>query len=152
MRAPFQVLALPYRIVEHGIEYCVLHRSDFDQWQFISGGGEDDETPEQAVRREIREESGITAARILRLTSMCYIGTGIYPQKYRECWPTDLYVIPEYSFGFECTQDIQLSDEHTHFEWLTYEEARKRLTWDSNRTALYELDCRIRAGINTKNI
>ena len=25
--------------------YCVFHRADHDQWQFIAGGGEDNETP-----------------------------------------------------------------------------------------------------------
>ena len=144
MRAPFQVLALPYRIVEGQIRYAVFHRSSMDMWQFISGGGEDAETPEQAVRREIWEESGVTAGEVTRLTSMCYIGTGIYPEKYRKNWPADLYVLPEYSFGFECNEDICLSEEHTHFEWLTYEEAEKRLKYDSNRTALYELDCKLK--------
>lgn len=146
MRAPFQVLALPYKICDDGILYAVFHRSNEDMWQFLSGGGEDQETPEQAVRREIREESGISAGTIVRLTSLCYIGTGIYPKKYRKHWPEDLYVLPEYSFAFECTQDIRLSEEHSHFEWLPYEEAYSCLKYDSNRTALYELDCKIRAG------
>ena len=80
MRAPFQVLALPYKICDDGILYAVFHRSNEDMWQFLSGGGEDQETPEQAVRREIWEESGIHAEKIERLTSLCYIGTGIYPK------------------------------------------------------------------------
>lgn len=42
MRAPFQILAIPYKIVNGSPLYCVFHRADFDQWQFIAGGGEDD--------------------------------------------------------------------------------------------------------------
>ena len=38
---------------------------------------------------------------------------------------------------------IVLSSEHNGFEWLTYDEAITRLTWDSNKTALYELNCRL---------
>ena len=53
MRAPFQILAIPYKVVDSSIFYCVFHRSDFDQWQFIAGGGEDDESPVQAAKREI---------------------------------------------------------------------------------------------------
>ena len=45
MRAPFQILAIPYRIVDGTPMYCVFHRADHDQWQFIAGGGEDNETP-----------------------------------------------------------------------------------------------------------
>lgn len=54
-------------------------------------------------------------------------------------------VIPEHSFGFECKEEIVLSYEHTECVWLTYEDALKKLKWDSNRTALYELNCRLTA-------
>ena len=52
MRAPFQILAIPYRIVDGTPMYCVFHRADHDQWQFIAGGGEDNETPLAAAKRE----------------------------------------------------------------------------------------------------
>lgn len=143
MRAPFQILAIPYRITKQGLLFCVLHRADVDQWQFISGGGEDDETPLQAAKREIFEESGIYAENIIQLCSVCSIPTDIFPKKYLYNWPKDTYVVPEYSFGFACTEDIRLSHEHTECIWLPYKEARKKLEWDSNRTALYELKRRL---------
>ena len=145
MRAPFQILAIPYRIIDNHPFYCVFHRADFDQWQFIAGGGEDDETPLQAAMREIYEESGINADNIIELKSMCYIPTDIFPKKYLYNWAIDTYVVPEYSFGFNCKDDIKLSYEHTECIWLTYEEVRLKLNWDSNRTALYELNCRLMA-------
>ena len=145
MRAPFQILAIPYQIIDNHPFYCVFHRADFDQWQFIAGGGEDDETPLQATMREIYEESGINADNIIELKSMCYIPTDIFPKKYLYNWAIDTYVVPEYSFGFNCKDDIKLSYEHTECIWLTYEEARLKLHWDSNRTALYELNCRLMA-------
>ena len=45
------------------------------------------------------------------------------------------------AFAFECKDGIELSHEHTECVWLSYEEAQTRLKWDSNRTALYELNC-----------
>lgn len=33
MRAPFQIFAIPYRIVNSKMKICVLHRADIDQWQ-----------------------------------------------------------------------------------------------------------------------
>ena len=143
MRAPFQILAIPYRIVNKSPYYCVFHRSDFDQWQFIAGGGEDAETPAESAKREIFEESGITVTEIVTLKSMCYIPTDIFPKKHLYNWPEDLYVVPEFSFGFECKNDITLSHEHTECIWLTYADAHSKLKWDSNRTALYELNCRL---------
>ena len=40
---------------------------------------------------------------------------------------------------------LNVSDEHLDCDWLSYEEAMARLTWDSNKTALYELNCRLSA-------
>lgn len=139
MRLPYQVLALPYRFVDGQLQLCVFHRSNCEMWQFISGGGEDGETPPEAARREIWEESGLQVEELLALKSMCYIGTDIYPQCYRRNWPVDTYVIPEYAFAFACKGEITLSHEHSHYAWMTLEEARQKLTWDSNKTAAYEL-------------
>lgn len=144
MRAPFQILAIPYRNTDNEPLYCVFHRSDFNQWQFIAGGGEDEEKPIEAAKREIREEVGVKADKIIQLDSICSIPADIFPYKYLYNWPSDIYVVPEYSFGFECNEDIVLSDEHSECVWLNYEDARKLLKWDSNRTALYELNCRIK--------
>lgn len=58
MRAPFQILAIPYQIIDGSPRYCVFHRADHDQWQFIAGGGEDNETPLEAAKRETVEEGG----------------------------------------------------------------------------------------------
>lgn len=57
MRAAFQILALPYRREGASILYGVFHRVDHDQWQFIAGGGEDDEIPLQAAQREAWERA-----------------------------------------------------------------------------------------------
>jgi len=142
MRAPFQILAIPYR-ENTEFEFCVLHRSDIDQYQFVAGGGEDDEKPIDAALREIFEETAVKAEKIIPLTSLTYVPSKIISEKHRKFWSKGTYVIPEYAFAFKCDSEILLSDEHTGFEWLSYDEAVKRLTWDSNKTALYELYCRL---------
>ncbi len=144
MRAPFQILALPYRLVDGALHYGVLRRADHDQWQFVAGGGEDGETPLKAARREILEECGVSADSMIELRSVACVPNTCFAKRHRAHWDKDAYVIPEYSFGFECVADIALSREHTECRWVTYEEARSLLQWDSNKTALYELDCRLR--------
>ena len=124
--------------------YCVFHRSDLDQWQFIAGGGEDGETPTEAAKREALEESGVQSHQWVELKSLSYLPVTIIAESARGHWDRDLYVIPEYTFGFVCQQEMKLSLEHTQCLWLTYEEAMARLQWDSNRAALYELNCRIK--------
>ncbi|MBR1607187.1 MAG: NUDIX domain-containing protein, partial [Clostridia bacterium] len=122
MRAPFQILAIPYRR-RGDFQFCVLHRADMDQWQFVAGGGEDDETPLEAAIREIREETGVTSQSVLPLTSMAFVPAIVIAEKHRKLWPRDTYVLPEYAFGFACDGDICLSSEHVGFAWLSYDEA-----------------------------
>ena len=144
MRAPFQILAISFRkIASKKPQFCVFHRADLDQWQFIAGGGEDDETPTEAAIREISEETGIKINSIIKLTSMAYIPANAISERHRKYWAKNTYVIPEYHFAFECVSDIKLSNEHIGYEWLSYKDAMTRLTWDSNKTALYELHCRL---------
>lgn len=57
-------------------------------------------------------------------------------------------VIPEYSFAVMIDNTIlNLSHEHTEYDWVDYETAIKRLRYDSNKTALWELDNKIKLGI-----
>lgn len=143
-RAPFQVLVLPYRRTADSFEFAVLCRADDACWQGVAGGGEGHETPLEAAKREAHEEAGIPAdARFIELETVCSVPVYLFGDG--ATWGDGLYVIPEYSFGVDCTgRQVVLSDEHTVLQWLPYCEARERLTYDSNRTALWELHQKIR--------
>ena len=65
MRAPLQILAIPYIIVDGIPSYCLFRCSDSDYWQFVAGGGEDNETPLEAAAREIFEEAGVKGLEIV---------------------------------------------------------------------------------------
>ena len=143
-RAKYQVLVIPYKKNDNDTLYCIFKRSDMDEcWQFIAGGGEDEETPKEATIREIYEEAGIKTADVIELVSMAYVPANVIGEKHRQYWSKDTYVLPEYHFAFECDGEIQISKEHSECILVGYEEAMKKLTWDSNRTALYELNCRL---------
>lgn len=147
MRAPYQILALQYRIVDGEPQFCVLNRSDRECWQFVSGGGEDDETPLEAAKREIWEETGIRAENLIELKSIAYIPAYIYAIAHTDPLPESwrgVYVVPESAFAFECEEEPTLSAEHSGYEWMSYGEACRRVMYDSNRTAMYELLCRLK--------
>ena len=148
-RLPYQVLIILYLRHENDIKYCIFERkSPKNQVQFIAGGGEDDETPLEAATREVFEESGIVNMSIQQLVSICYIPTNIFSNEQRQAWGEDILVIPEYSYGAEVKSDkVVISDEHDNYKWVSYEEAISQLKWNSNRTALYELDSKIRMNI-----
>ena len=147
-RAPFQVLVLPYRRNNDGqLEYAVFKRLIGEYWQFIAGGGQDDETPIQAARRETFEETGIIPD--LEFISLDTSNTiPVVDVTGEFTWGESVLVIPEYAFGIEFNQTaIKLSKEHTEFRWVKYQEGISLLKWDSNRNALWELNVRL----NRKN-
>jgi dATP pyrophosphohydrolase len=144
-RAAFQVLVLPFRRLPTGaVEFACLRRADDRSWQGVAGGGEEGETPEQAAMRETVEELGTPAdAAFYRLTSTSSVPVCFFAAARQ--WPSDLFVIPEHAFAVDCTGlDLHLSDEHDEQRWASFEQARGLMRWDSNRTALWELDARLR--------
>ncbi|WP_394530916.1 NUDIX hydrolase [Priestia aryabhattai] len=143
MRAPYQVLVFPYIINKDLIEFAIFKRSDLDYWQGIAGGGEDKETPIQSAKRELFEETGIVdSVLFMKLDSISSLTVEAVVGGF--LWGEDVYVLKEYCFGAQvCNKDIILSKEHLHYKWLPFEEAMKHLKWDSNKTALWELNKRI---------
>ena len=145
-RALFQVLVLPYRLLNHGIEYAVFKRSGFDDdfWQGITGGGQDAETPSETAIRETWEESKISRdSDFIQLDS--FFSVPVYFFGDSHLWRKDKYVIPMYCFGVKAGgQEIILSDEHTEFKWLTFEDATEILKFENNKYALWELDQRLK--------
>lgn len=142
-RAPFQILVLPYRRVGDSFEYAVFRRHDDGCWQGLAGGGEGNETPDQAARREASEEAGLAPeTELLALDAKCSVPVIHFRDSAR--WGESIYVIPEHSFGADgIGQELVLSSEHDRVEWLSYQLAYDRLTYTSNRTALWELNQRL---------
>jgi dihydroneopterin triphosphate diphosphatase len=139
-RAPFQILAVPYRKnADSKLEFAIFARADYPCWQGIAGGGEDTETPIQAAQRECNEEAGLSPdSHFITLDTISSIPVAYL--KDNVSWG-DVYVIPEYCFGVDAVdQELHLSHEHIEFRWLAYAEASALLTYDSNRTALWELN------------
>ena len=139
MREPYQILSIPYRIVDDMPLFCISRRADSKYWQFIAGGGENGETPIEAAERETIEEIGVEPKNIRQLTCIAYVPSEVISESRRQHWNKNTYVIPEYAFAFECDLEPLLSNEHTEYKWLTYDEARKLLKWDSNKVAMCEI-------------
>jgi dATP pyrophosphohydrolase len=145
VRAPFQILVLPYRKTGNGgFEFAVFCRSDEPYWQGIAGGGEDDETPLDAAKRESFEEAGISPdAPYLPLDTTASISVRWFRDSH--LWGEDRFVIPEHAFGVDCgNRQLVRSHEHSAVHWLRFAAAYDLFRYDSNRTALWELHQRIR--------
>lgn len=144
MRAPFQTLIILYKECGKEILYGVFLRKKEKIWQFISGGGENDESPNETAIRELKEETGIDIKgnELIKLESSSTIPVVNITGKYT--WGENVFVVPEYSFAINVNnRKIILSDEHKAMQWMHYNEAISKLKYDSNKTALWELNERI---------
>lgn len=153
-RANFQVLVLPYVIENNKVKYCIFKRSDYNIYQFISGGGEDYETPIQAAKREAFEEGKIgNNNKFYKLDTLCSVPSDCF-NNHIKLWGEECFVVREYCFAVNLNNVdiITISDEHTEYLWLDYEQAYDKLRYDSNKVALNELHNRIKRNLLGKEI
>jgi len=132
MRPPIEVEAILFRRSNKKIEYLLLkrlpERGGF--WQPITGGLEEGEIKIEALRREVREETGIK--NIIRI---------IEDVHYFEFSDPSLY--KEYAYGVEIspTETIILDKkEHSEFIWCSFQEALGLMKWKGNKEALKKLN------------
>ena len=144
MRIPKQVLIIPYRNIDDKIEYCVFKRKDMNAWQWIAGGAEDfDKNILESAKRELWEETGIKDVQIQQLELICKIPVVNIVKDF--IWGEDVFYSEEYAFSVNITnKQIKLSNEHTEYKWVDYSEAKNLLKYDSNKSALWELDIKLK--------
>jgi len=94
-------------------------------WEAVHGRIERGETPPQAARREVREETGLAIERLYSLT--------VNPFFMKSTGTVELAV----AFVAVVRPDaVRLSDEHDDHAWLSRAEARRRYHWPREREAL----------------
>jgi dihydroneopterin triphosphate diphosphatase len=147
-RTPQNILVLPFRrLIDGGVEYAMFLRGDDPAdpfWQGVAGGVEDGETLIEAARRELREETGLAPPqdRWIALDARASVPAGVF-RDWRS-WGPDTFVVHEHAFGVEVSEGgIELSHEHSEYRWLTFDAASNLLRYDSNKTALWELNERL---------
>lgn len=126
----------------------IFQKSKGEWWQFLSGGGEDNENLYETVLREIEEEISVSYIdKLYLLDTINSIPVAAFSKEQRAGWKNDILVIPENVFAVEIDpEDINLSTEHLQYRIVNYDEAIVKLRWDSNKTALWELKTLIEQG------
>ncbi len=140
MRQPIQVIVILYIIKSKRTELVIFKRSKGCYWQLLSGGLEENESIDDAVRREVYEETGLT----IRNEIMPLETTTLIPaDRIHELANRNITFAKELAFAVEIDDydigAIRISKEHTESKIVDYSKAMKMLKWDSNKTAIYEL-------------
>lgn len=120
-----------YRIVEGKPEYLLFKRAKGKiyqgQWRMIGGKVEPDETFWQGALRELKEETGLVPITFWTLPSV----NTFYEHK-----SDTVHHIPAFAAEIEEGQKPILDDEHTEYEWLSLEQAVRRISWPEQQRLL----------------
>lgn len=92
-------------------------------WDLPGGRIEDTQTPDEALRREIEEEIGIAEVSNIKFHSGCISN---FEMHFDELGTIGL-VLMAYELKIPDSESIQLSDEHTDYEWVDRSELPERL-------------------------
>jgi 8-oxo-dGTP pyrophosphatase MutT (NUDIX family) len=116
-------------------EYLLLKRASHkiyaNTWRMVGGKLTADETAWQGCLRELAEETGLAAARLLSVP---------YVNRFYE-WKHDrINDIPVFVALIRRGENPVLDDEHSDFVWLSLEHALERLPWPGQREGLRAAD------------
>jgi len=117
--------------------YLLLHHTA-GHWDFPKGTMEAGETKKETATRELYEETGLKADLD---TNFEAVSNYSFAHREHGVIPKTVY----YFVGQADTQDVLLSDEHTDYVWLPYDEALEKITHDRSKKILEEADEYIRA-------
>ncbi|MBU7017244.1 MAG: NUDIX domain-containing protein [Theionarchaea archaeon] len=114
-------------VIYHSDEFLLLHY-EAGHWDFPKGNREKGETKLETARREIEEETGLTD---LEFTDFEEEISYFYRREGKTIYKTVTYFLAR-SFS----KKITISWEHKGYEWLTYEKALDRITFQNAREIL----------------
>jgi dATP pyrophosphohydrolase len=125
-----QVDSYIYRITDNGPVYLMLKRSSGKYyehlWQGVAGKIEKGETAVQAVVRELEEETGKKPVKIFAVDHIA---------SFYDARNDRILMVP--IFGIEVEDsEVQLSEEHSEYKWVSFEEALILLTWKGQKEGL----------------
>ncbi|MBA3659019.1 MAG: NUDIX domain-containing protein [Gemmatimonadales bacterium] len=113
------------------LECLVLRRAPGGRcpgsWEAVHGHIEAEERPAHAALRELREETGLEAARFYNLSRI---------ESFYQHRADELALVPVFVAMVAPDAEARLGIEHDGSEWLPVAEAIRRLAWPRERRAL----------------
>ncbi|MEK6974784.1 MAG: NUDIX domain-containing protein [Candidatus Thermoplasmatota archaeon] len=111
-------------------EWLVLRRSPGfmgDTWQMVSGTIEGAEKAYQCAQRELLEETGLRPKHFYQAS---------YVNRFYLAATDEIVLSPVFAAEVGAGDEVRLSEEHTDFAWVPWQEAMRRFPWPGQRKAL----------------
>lgn len=114
-------------------KFLCLKRSDNSKvhpgiWQIVTAKIDNGEKAYETARREVREETGLRPYNLYVAPSINYF----YNSR-----DDSINLIPVFMAEVD-SDNVKISDEHSEYEWLNFENAYDKIHWESQKKMLAE--------------
>ena len=106
-------------------------------WETVHGHIETGETPAEAARRELAEETGLRPDRLYNLSRV---------ETFYQHGPDEVALVPVFAAFVAPGMAVRTGAEHDRFEWLAPAAARARFAWPREARALDDVVALLGAG------
>ena len=116
--------------VENQYSVLLMKRAESvlkDAWFYIGGGIEEGEKAWEAAYREVREETGISKVSLYSANTF----DRIYSVE-----GNDIYIAPVFVGFVAENQEVNLNEEHSDYQWLSFQEAMDTVSLPGNEEVL----------------
>lgn len=121
--------------------YRKAHEHYKEMWDFPRGLIEKGETPEDDIRREIKEETGISE--IIFIKGFREKVNWFYRKEGKTIFKEATYYLAETK-----EKEIKLSFEHNDFRWCSFDEALKLIKFNNTKNILKKANEFLSCGLN----
>ncbi|VVB79544.1 RNA pyrophosphohydrolase [uncultured archaeon] len=138
------VFIVTFARTSNGVEYLLLKRKlHWTGWEFPKGGIEKGEDTEKAVKRELKEETGLTP---IRVRSMYVRGKYDYPKVFKDRPGIKGMQWKLFMAEVKKTDKIKLdSREHVGFKWVDFKTAKELVKFKEKKDSLKAIQSHLRA-------
>ncbi|MEM4326140.1 MAG: NUDIX domain-containing protein [Candidatus Pacearchaeota archaeon] len=128
------VFIVVYATMKRGIRYLILKRKlHWVGWEFPKGALQSRETEKMAVKRELKEETGLPP---LKITKFNFHGRYDYPKILPDRPNYKGQTFSLYSVKVRIGRVILDRREHSSYKWVPYKIAIKMLKWKNQKDSL----------------
>ena len=106
-------------------------------WEAVHGHIEPGETPADAARREVTEETGLTPERLYNLSRV---------ELFYQHRVDEVALVPVFAAFVTAGANPRVGPEHDRLQWLRPDQARARFAWPRERRALDDIEVLLAEG------